>query len=587
MVSYGRKRMLVSSDNMRSRWDATVFRPSHATWFSSRTTAGILIQQFGVGTDRPIPSAFVPRPRNAYLGEAKMTNRNFLVLTIFAAFTAAVFSLRVDAQCAVPSFNLVPTTSNPNISAARPVVGDFDRDGNPDVAFTNFNLDSVTIALGNGVGGFTSTNIPTADGATQAAIGDFNRDGIPDLAVSNTATADNITILLGTGSGGFTSGITIPTDGGRLALGDFNRDGIEDIVVLPGGAFFKIYLGNGSGGFTAQPPIATDGVQTSVVVGDLNRDGREDVAFTQFASGRVAVFLGNGSGGFGTQTNFGVGKAPDAISLADLNNDNRVDIITANVASSNISVLLGNGAGGFAAVTNYPTTPEPRSLATADFNSDGKPDIIVGHIESAAPTLVSVFKNIGNGMFAPEVGLPLSGIGNAVAAGDFNRDGKDDIFVGVDVLAPSGPDFFGTLLNACKPSPSNDFTGDGRSDIAIFRPSSGFWFVLRSEDFSFFAFPFGANGDVPAPADFDGDGIVDPAVFRPSNSTWFISRSTGGTTTEQFGISTDLPSPADYDGDGKADIAIYRPGPGEWWIKRSTGGIFATQFGIGGDIPIR
>ncbi|MBK7705878.1 MAG: VCBS repeat-containing protein [Acidobacteria bacterium] len=77
-----------------------------------------------------------------------------------------------------------------------------------------------------------------------------------------------------------------------------------------------------------------------------------------------------------------------------------------------------------------------------------------------------------------------------------------------------------------------DFTGDGKSDVSIFRPSSGEWFVLRSEDSSFYSFPFGANGDVPVPADYDGDGKTDAAVFRSSNSTWYIQRSSGGTTIQ-------------------------------------------------------
>ena len=111
---------------------------------------------------------------------------------------------------------------------------------------------------------------------------------------------------------------------------------------------------------------------------------------------------------------------------------------------------------------------------------------------------------------------------------------------------------------------------------------------FRSSDSTFFAFPFGQNGDKPAAADFDGDGITDAAVFRPSGATWFIARSgDGGTTIAQFGVSEDTPTPADYDGDGKADIAIFRPSLGEWWISRSTGGVFATQFGTSGDIPIQ
>ena len=91
-----------------------------------------------------------------------------------------------------------------------------------------------------------------------------------------------------------------------------------------------------------------------------------------------------------------------------------------------------------------------------------------------------------------------------------------------------------------------DITGDGKADITFFRPSTGVWFVLRSEDFSFFSFPFGQNGDLPAPGDFDGDGKTDPTVFRPSSGTWFVNRSTGGTTIVTFGSTGDLPIPNAY-----------------------------------------
>ncbi|MBK7932438.1 MAG: VCBS repeat-containing protein [Acidobacteria bacterium] len=132
-----------------------------------------------------------------------------------------------------------------------------------------------------------------------------------------------------------------------------------------------------------------------------------------------------------------------------------------------------------------------------------------------------------------------------------------------------------------------DYTGDGKMDIATFRPSTGFWFVLRSEDFSFYAFPFGANGDVPVPADFDGDGKSDPAVFRESSSTWYINKSSGGTDIFGFGSAGDKTAVADYDGDGKADVAIFRPvgvNGAEWWVRRSsTAVVAALQFGSSTD----
>ncbi len=59
-----------------------------------------------------------------------------------------------------------------------------------------------------------------------------------------------------------------------------------------------------------------------------------------------------------------------------------------------------------------------------------------------------------------------------------------------------------------------DYDGDGRSDLAVFRPSTGFWYILRSSDGSFFAMQFGVETDILAPGDFDGDGKTDVAVYR-------------------------------------------------------------------------
>ena len=42
------------------KFDTTVFRPSSATWFVNRSTAGVLIAGFGLGSDLPVPSAFIP-----------------------------------------------------------------------------------------------------------------------------------------------------------------------------------------------------------------------------------------------------------------------------------------------------------------------------------------------------------------------------------------------------------------------------------------------------------------------------------------------------------------------------------------------
>jgi hypothetical protein len=128
-----------------------------------------------------------------------------------------------------------------------------------------------------------------------------------------------------------------------------------------------------------------------------------------------------------------------------------------------------------------------------------------------------------------------------------------------------------------------DFDGNGSTDISVFRPSEGNWYVRNGTSLG-----WGASGDIPVPADYDGDGKTDIAIFRPSTGLWAIHPSAGGSDIfVTYGVGSDIPVVADYDGDGRADIAIWRPDTGTWWIRRSSDGVdVAVTYGISGDVPV-
>ena len=142
----------------------------------------------------------------------------------------------------------------------------------------------------------------------------------------------------------------------------------------------------------------------------------------------------------------------------------------------------------------------------------------------------------------------------------------------------------GTLAATAPNRQKFDYDGDNKTDVSVFRPSNGVWYLNQSSA-GFNGISFGQAGDKLVPADYDGDGKTDVAVNR--NGVWYLQRSQLGFTGIQFGDANDIPVPADYNGDGKAEIAVFRPSNGYWYSLNLVNNQFeATAFGAAGDVAV-
>ncbi len=346
------------------------------------------------------------------------------------------------AYCTQPSFGS-PAGYAVGDGPERVAVGDFNRDGNPDLAVANRTSNNISVLLGDGNGGLgAATNYDISSAPSGIVVSDFNRDGNPDLAAAGYGRNQAI-VLLGNGSGGFGSptGYLAGSGPSGIATGDFNRDGNPDLVVSNGFAdTMSVLMGNGSGGFNPPTNYSLDWIPVDISVGDFNHDGNLDVAAANRMSDNVSVRLGNGSGGFGSMAIYDVGQNPSSIVVGDFNHDDNADIATSSPDTGNISVLLSNGNGGFGGANNFPAGNGSASIGIGDFSLDGNLDLAVANV----PGNVAVLLGNASGGFGPFTNFGAGSGPKAVAVGDFNRDGRPDLAV-----TNNTSDNVSALLNTC------------------------------------------------------------------------------------------------------------------------------------------
>lgn len=356
-----------------------------------------------------------------------------VLVTTLVGGVASTFALTHQAAAAPAITFSGPTLlhADPSTPLTNGVVTADLGNGRQDIIEPTTNGD-IVIQWNNGDGTFTEQTISDLDANVMAvAVGDFNGDGQPDIAFAGIGTGDNdgeyevpvgsneVAILYGglDKAGNITfspqtaaSTTILSAQPVSMVTGNFN--GHTDLALVTGngyGGSVTVLLNNGTGTFTTlglTPDYATDGgpntngnsISQSIAVGDLTgyKDGLQSIV-TSDSNGLFSVYLNTDNTStpasiFKADTPYGTGLGVTgyAVTLAHLNGQNGLlDIVASgNIDSdhtADVWVFHNKGDGTFVEgnAEQIGTNGESLWLAVADFNGDGYPDLAISDVEPA------------------------------------------------------------------------------------------------------------------------------------------------------------------------------------------------------------
>jgi RHS repeat-associated protein len=432
----------------------------------------------------------------------------------------------------------------------------------PPVTFT-YTADTVTYTPGPVRAGWCTETLRT---------GDFNGDGKTDLLCHNGTTFNN-TVALSDGLGGFTAQPKFgPFCNAVLSTGDFDGDGKTDLLCHDGTTFSNtVALSDGAGGFIREPsfgPFCNSALRT----GDFDGDGRTDLLCRNGATFSNIVALSDGTGGFTREPAFGPWCSASSFNIGDFDGDGKTDLLCRDVTLGLTSVALSDGLGGFSRNPAFggwcidPKTVYGMQLGTGDFNGDGKTDLWC-HDPLNAATYVAFSTGSGGfivaGVFSGwcNVGTPTDPTRIAfVTTGDYNGDGKTDLLC----RNPDGLVQFPAMSNGvggfasgswfvwCASSQfsGGDFNGDGKTDLLCHEPTTGNSVVAwtgaagRTVDrLSTLTNELGGVttvGYTPSsswPVGTTGAGLIQPPPILPTVSQVMVGDGLGHTVTTRYAYS--------------------------------------------------
>lgn len=344
-------------------------------------------------------------PGNVAIGDMNNDKRLDLVVACGRSKSITVLPGNGDGLFGKP----LGTTTVPD-SPGEIALGDVNGDKSLDLAVASHDSYGVALLLGDGKGGLTlAPNSPITMKVGQHPhthglnMADMNNDKKLDLVSVNNADND-VSIALGDGRGGFTLAEGSPFAVGPSpypsAVGDVNGDGQLDVVAtatatgpqraqqLPHSRALTLLLADGKGSFrSTQLPLRT-GEPWFAVIADINGDRNADIVATHHEMNQLSVLIGDGRGGFveADKSPFDFGGNVFHVIASDITRDGKMDVIAA--AGDGVRVMIGDGHGAFSSTPSKPTGRGVYRLDLGDLNGDGRMDVVTSNGESSSVSVL-------------------------------------------------------------------------------------------------------------------------------------------------------------------------------------------------------
>ncbi|MDP6154891.1 MAG: FG-GAP-like repeat-containing protein [Candidatus Thermoplasmatota archaeon] len=453
----------------------------------------------------------------------------------------------------MPELAFLNTVIGPASAISDAAMGDYDNDGDLDVAVFTSGNEANVVLNNDGGGNFRIIPLPGSIATTGGAWGDHDNDGDLDLAVMTGGQ----NYLFITDGGSF----QVMEYFGNLSSksvdwSDINNDGLLDVAVGNEGGN-QLFINSGSG--FERMDLAGSFETHAIKCGDVNNDGLPDLVTGNH--GPDYFFRNLGTGHF-VQVLLASSGNTNSIHLADIDRDGFLEIITGEDGTNHI---YNHQAGGTFSKTDIQGSLSTYSMMSADMDLDGFPDLLEGNRDGENRVLL----NDGMGAFTPSTAAPGAGNTRSLIPGDFDRDGD------ADVLACNSNEniiLYSSTYNS-KVRFDIDVGSDGINDAHL---ANNFPDDAVRSDFGVL------NTTALAWGDYDNDGDRDLAVGNYGGQN-FICTNDGNASfvlAKQFSSGMPLVMTwGDYDNDGDLDLAVGNNGQNHLFTRTGSGFDQRSEFG--------